>query len=143
MHRQMIGHLADNHVRQYRRARRALRDRLRRLRRRLDRAGASVLLADVFDHQQLRGDVFVALAGLFADAAQVLLAGGAVFFFLRQIVLDAFAFQMRGQGPPSARAAVLSSARRRRRSRRKIVVGLFLISLAQAAMPSSCANNRN
>ena len=68
MQRHMIGDFADDHLRQYRRSGRTLGDRLRRLGGRLDGALASVLLADVFDHDELRGNVFVALAGLLADA---------------------------------------------------------------------------
>jgi hypothetical protein len=60
---------------------------------------ASVLLTDVFDHQELRGDIFVALAGLLADRVQVLLAAGAMLFFHGEIVLDALAFQVRWKRP--------------------------------------------
>ena len=96
------------------------------LARRLYHARASVLFADVFDHQQLRGDVLVTLAGLLADGVQVLMARRAVFFFRRQIVLDPFALQVWRQPMPSSRAAfflVLTVATGR--AGRQIVFVLF------------------
>ena len=64
-----------------------------------------VLFANVLDHQQLRGNIFVAFARFFTNVAQVFTAGGAVFFFFGQIVFNSFALQMRRQGTSSPRAA--------------------------------------
>ena len=62
----------------------------------LHRAVASVFLADIFDHDQLCGNEFIALAGLFTHGAQVLLTGGAVLVRLRQIMHDPFALEVFG-----------------------------------------------
>ena len=107
---QMIGNLADDHLCQQRCTGRTLGDRLRRLGGRLHRALAGVLLADVFDHKKLRGDVFIALADFLTEQAQVLLATRTMLLFSGKIVLDAFAFQMRCQRPASAAAILLRLA---------------------------------
>lgn len=96
VYRQMVGHLAYNHVRQQARARRALLDGLRRLRRRFDRARAGVLLAGVFNHQHLSRHVFIALAHFFTDVTEFLATCGAVFFVPAQIMHDALTPEMRG-----------------------------------------------
>jgi hypothetical protein len=67
MNRQMIRQLADNHMRQYTGARRALLNRLRRLRRRSHRAGTGLLLAGVLNHQHLRRDVLISFADFFSN----------------------------------------------------------------------------
>ncbi len=67
----MIRIFRHNHLRQQSRARRAPFNRLRRLACRLHRAGAGVLLTNVFDHHQLRRNVFVALACFGAELAHV------------------------------------------------------------------------
>ena len=100
--RQMIDAFGYDHLRQQTGSGRALFNRLRRLGRRLHRAGARVFLAHILDDGQLRRNVFVALAGLFTDGPQILLAGGAVLFRLRQIVLDALALEMPRQRLPAA-----------------------------------------
>jgi hypothetical protein len=87
----------DNHLGQQSRSRRALLNRLRRLARRLHRAVTGVFSADIFDHDQLRRNVFIALAGLFAELAQVLIAGIAMLLGFVQIMHDAFPLQMGGQ----------------------------------------------
>ena len=102
MQRQMIGHLAHDHLRQQTRSGRALFDGLRRLGSRLHRAVAGIFLAYILDHGQLCRNVFVMLTGLFPDWPQVLLAGLAVLLRIRQIVHDALSLQMLGQGLPAA-----------------------------------------
>ena len=74
----MIGVFRHDHLRQQARARIALFDRLRRLGRCLYRAGARVLFADAFDHDQLCRNVLIALAALFAELAQILRTEGAM-----------------------------------------------------------------
>jgi len=88
VYRKMIGHFAHNHLRQQTGSRGALLNRLRRLGGGPHGAVASILLAYILDHFQLRRNVFVALAGFFADRPQILLAGGAMLFFFRQIMHD-------------------------------------------------------
>ncbi len=65
--REMIGALGYDHLSQQTRPCGALLNRLRRLGCCAHCAGASVLLAHVLDHCQLRGNVFVALARFLAD----------------------------------------------------------------------------
>ena len=103
----MIGNLADDHVRQDRCPWGTLGKRLRWLGSRLYSALASVFLANIFHYQELRGDVFVALAGLLAEQMQILLAGSTMLFFGAKIVLDALPFQVWRQRAASAGAAVL------------------------------------
>src|SRR6185437_10448321 len=103
------------------RARRALLNRLRRLARGLHRAGAAILFADIFDHDQLRRDVLIALAGFFAELPQVLPADRAMLLGLLQIVNDAFPFQMAGQSAAPARVRLSITARG---DRRIVVVGI-------------------
>src|ERR1700731_2733780 len=104
---QMIGDLTDDHVRQNRRPRGTLGNRRRRLGSRLYSALASVFLANILNQQELRWDVFVALAGLLAEQMQILLAGGTMLFFRAEIVLDALPFQVRRRRPAPWSAAVL------------------------------------
>src|SRR6266540_3251852 len=49
---------------------------------------------------------FVALAGLFPDRPQILLAGGAVFFLFRQIMYDTLAFEMPRKRLPATRSSL-------------------------------------
>ena len=105
--RQMIGALGHDHLGQQARSRRALLDRLRRLGRRPHCAGASILLAHILDHRQLRRHVFVALAGFLADQPQILPAVGAVFLRLGQIVHNSFPLQVPRQRLPSTRPSPL------------------------------------
>src|SRR3954454_3722257 len=104
----MVCSLGHCYLRQQPRPRRALFDRLWRLGCRLDRAGASVLLADILDDGYLRRNVFVALTGLFTDGPQILLAGGAVLFRIRQIMHDALALEMPWKRLPAAGPFLLS-----------------------------------
>ena len=89
--------LRHDHLRQQTRACGAFLNGLRRLACRLYRAGAGVLFADIFDYDQLRRNVLIALAGLFAELAQLLRTEGAVLFRFLKIVHDTFAFQMARQ----------------------------------------------
>src|SRR5437879_1862141 len=89
--RHMIGDLGHDHLRQQARSRSALFDGLRRLGGGFHGAVASVLLAHILDDDHLCRNEFVARAGLFPDEPQVLLAGGTVLFFFRQIMHDALA----------------------------------------------------
>jgi hypothetical protein len=106
----MIAVFRHDHLRQQARARRALLNRLRRLARRFHRAGAGVLFADIFDYDQLRGDVFIALAGLFAELTQILRTKVAMLFRFLKIVHDAFPFQMTGQCAAPTRVRVCATA---------------------------------
>ena len=92
--RQMIGVLGYDHLRQQAGASGALFNGLRWLGGGLHRAGASVFLADIFDYGQLRGNEFIALAGLFSDRAQILLTSSAMLLRIRQIVHDPLAFEV-------------------------------------------------
>ena len=67
-------------------ARRALFNRLRRLRCCSDRAVAGILDADIFDHRHLRRYVFVALADFLADLPQFRVALFAVLLALGEIL---------------------------------------------------------
>src|SRR5215472_4742930 len=98
----MIGAFGDDDLRQYARPRCALFDWLRRFRRSLYGAVASVFLADILDYGQFGGSVFIAFTGLFTDGPQVLLTAMAVLLLIRQIVNDAFPAEVLGQGcrPP-------------------------------------------
>jgi len=102
----MVSKFRHDHLRQQTRSRRALLNRLGRLGRRGDGAAAGVLDANVFDHQHLRRNVFVALADFLADLPQVFVAGLAVLFAFGQIVHDAFALQMPGNRTATARVAL-------------------------------------
>src|SRR5690349_10591218 len=95
--RQMIGEFTHDHLRQQARTRRAFFDWLRRLSRRPHRTGASVLLAHILDHSQLRGNVFVALTRLFTDQAEILPADVAVLFLFGQVVENALPLQLTWQ----------------------------------------------
>jgi len=97
MQRHVIGVLRRDHLRQQARARRALLYRLRRLARCLHRAVAGVFFADVLDYDQLRRNVFVALAGLFAELAMSFAPCHAMLLRFVRIMHDAFALQVRGQ----------------------------------------------
>jgi hypothetical protein len=123
----MIGVLRHNHLRQQARARVALLDRLGWLGRRFHRAGASVLLANILDHDHLSRDKFVALARFFPDRPQILRARRAVFFTLGQIVDDAFALQMRRHRTAAPRLTGFRAAGRRCR---RIVVLIAVLVLA-------------
>src|SRR5579864_6320135 len=90
----MIGNLGHDHLGQHAGAGRALFNRLRWLGRRFHRAGASVFLAHILDDGQLRRNIFVTLTGLFPDGPQILLAGGTVFFRIRQIMHDALPLEI-------------------------------------------------
>src|SRR5436309_2990588 len=90
----MIGGFGHDHLRQQAGTSGALFNRLWWLSRRPHRAGASVFLAHILDDGQLRRNIFIALTGLFPDGPQILLAGGAVLFFFRQIMQDALALEM-------------------------------------------------
>src|SRR4051794_9234771 len=81
-------------VSQQARASGALFDRLCRLGGRLHRARTGVFPAHVLDDRQLRGNVFVALAGLFTNRPQILMARSAVLFGFLQIVHDTFTLEM-------------------------------------------------
>ncbi len=98
----MIGHLGYDHLRQQTRSRRALFDRLRRLGGGLHRAVAGVFLAHLLDDDHLGRNEFVALARLFPDGPQILLASRTVLFLLRQIMHDALALQIPRQRLPAA-----------------------------------------
>src|SRR5260370_10300131 len=89
----MIRSLGHNHLRQQAGSGRALLDWLRWLGRRLHGAGAHLFLADILDDGQLRRNAFIALAGLFTNGPQILLASGAVFVRIRHIVHDPLALE--------------------------------------------------
>jgi len=74
MQGQVIGQLADNHLRQQRSPGSALLNRLRWFGGRLHRARARILLAHIFNDLHLRRDVLVALTNFLADPPQVLAA---------------------------------------------------------------------
>src|SRR5271167_2910379 len=112
----MIGILGDNHLSQQSSTCVALLDRLRRLGRRFYRATASILLANLFDDDHLRRNVFVTLTRLLADRAEVLRAGGAMLFGFGQVVLNAFTFQVCRQRTTAMRLALFFVRRRRGRS---------------------------
>src|SRR3954463_10693714 len=105
----MVNRFGNDHLRQQARARSALFDRLWRLSGRLHRARAGVLLAHVLDDRQLRGDIFVALAVLFADRSQILLAGGAVLFRILEIMHDTLTLEMTRKRLAAAASAFLRS----------------------------------
>ena len=94
MQGQVIGQLADNHLRQQRSPGDALLNRLRRFGGRLHRARAGILLAHILDYLHLRRNILVALTDFLADPTQVLAALFAVFLAFRQVVLDALAFEV-------------------------------------------------
>ena len=98
----MIGAFGDDHLRQHARPRCALFDWLRRFRRSLYGAGASVFLADILDYGQFGWSVFIAFTGLLTDGPQILLTGMAVFLLIRQIVNDAFTAEVLWQSLPTA-----------------------------------------
>src|SRR5215471_6267522 len=98
----MVGAFGDDHLRQHARPRGALFDWLRRFRRCLYCAVASVFLADILDHGQFGWSVFIAFTGLFADWSQVLLTAMAVLLLIRQIVNDAFPAEVLWQRLPTA-----------------------------------------
>jgi hypothetical protein len=131
MERQVIRPFAHDHVRQDRIAGRALLDRLRGLGGRLHRAGAGVAEAGIFDHLHLRGQVFVALADLFADAPQILIAVRAMLLGFWKIVLDALALQMARQRLASPRPSAAFS-RCTRRGLFIVVVGFIRLRLHQS-----------
>jgi hypothetical protein len=81
--RQVFGQLAHDHLRQKRCTRGALLDGLRRLAGRPHGARAGVGEAGILNHLHLRRKIFVALADLFADLAQILITIGAAFFLFR------------------------------------------------------------
>src|SRR6185437_362237 len=95
--------LRNDHLGEKSRALGALLNRLRGLARRLHRAVTGIFPANVLDHDELRGDVFVAFAGLFAELAQILAAGRAMLFGLVQIVDDAFPLQVPRQWTTATR----------------------------------------
>src|SRR6516164_2738445 len=98
----MIGAFGDDDLRQHARPRCALFDWLRRFRRCLYCAVASVFLADILDYGQFSWSVFIAFTGLFTDGPQVLLTGMAVLLLIRQIVNDAFTAEVLWQRLPTA-----------------------------------------
>jgi hypothetical protein len=112
MHRQMIRHFADNHLRQYAGRSHALLNRLSWFSGGPDLARAGVLLARIFDHQHLCWNVFVPLAHLFANMTQRLPAIGALLIGLRQIVNDSLPLQMPRQRLPSTRLLFATTVRR-------------------------------
>src|SRR6516164_6887535 len=95
--RYMVGRLGYDHFRQQAGPGDALFDRLRGLGGGPHGALAGILFADILDDHQLRGDVFVALAGFFPDGPQVLRTHRTMLFRIRQIVHDPFPFEMRRQ----------------------------------------------
>ena len=99
---QMIGGLSHDHLRQQTRAGGALFNRLRRLGGRPHGAGAGVFPAHILDDGQLRRNIFVALAGLFADEPQILVAIDAVLFRFPQVMHDALALEMPRKRLPAA-----------------------------------------
>src|SRR5215471_2244890 len=98
----MIGAFGDDDLRQYARPRCALFDWLRRFRRSLYGAVASVFLADILDYGQFGWSVFIAFTALFSDGPQVLLTAMAVLLLIRQIVNDTFPAEVLWQRLPTA-----------------------------------------
>jgi hypothetical protein len=84
--------------------------------------GAGVLLTDILDHRQLRRHVFIPLARLFPDRAQILVAFMAMLFPVRQIVHDAFAFQVMWKGLSAAASFLRTGSGN---ARRVILIGVI------------------
>lgn len=131
MHRNVIRHFAHNHLRQQTCSGTALGDRLRRLTRHAHRALTGVFLACIFDYHHLRRNVLVALAHFFANMPQLFLTATTALFLFRQVVHDAFPFQMIGETPPSARFTFPYIGARRGRFIVGIIVGRGRICYAR------------